>query len=258
MSTATKDKPVNENKKKDPEKYSKAWFMKKKKEIDLSTWTETELVLLRRRSTRYFKKKQVPEDLVRRILEAGRFAPTVGNGQYWRYSVVRDEQLLKEMDDDLYKLAGKMGLFLDYYTKPFIKPMVKFLQYLFPNQLHPVPHAVAGLVGRMNFIPLWGAPTLILLYTDKRCIGSPDLNLGILGQNMVIAAHSMGLGTCWIGLVKALKAFPKWKKLLDITYPYELKEAICVGYPVGEADGFAARDTHAADWYENGEKKVVY
>ncbi len=257
MATAAKKKPAGDKKKKEPEKYSKAWFLKKRKEIDTSTWTETELVLLRRRSTRYFKKKQVPENLVMRILEAGRFAPTVGNGQYWRYSVVRDEKLIKEMTDKLYDIGQKMKI-LDYWTKPFRKPLVKMLQFLFPNMLHPVPHAVVRLIGLMNFDPLWSAPTVILLYKDKRCIGSPELNLGILGQNMVIAAHSMGLGTCWIGLVKALNRFPKWKKLLDIEYPYELMEAVVVGYPVGEADGFCARDTHAIDWYEDGEVKTIY
>ena len=246
-----------ETSKKQPAVYSKAWYKQKRKDIDLSTWTETEQVLLRRRSTRAYQKKQVPANLIMRILEAGRFAPTVGNGQYWRYSVVRDEKLIKEMTEDLYAVGQKMRV-LDYWTKPYMKPMVKFLQFLFPNLLHPVPTAVVRLIGLMNFDPLWSAPTVILLYKDVRCIGSPDLNLGILGQNMVIAAHSMGLGTCWIGLVKALCHDPKWRKILDITYPYELSEAVIVGYPVGEPVGFCARDTHAIDWYEDGLVKTIY
>ncbi len=232
-------------------------YIKWKKSIDTSYWTETEQVILRRRSTRYFQKKQVPENLVKRILEAGRFAPTVGNGQYWRYSVVRDEKMLKEMTDYLYNIGMKLKI-LDYWKRPYMKPFVKLLQLIFPHDLHPIPHFVARLIGNLNFDPLWGAPTVILLYKDVRCIGSPDLNLGILGQNMVIAAHSLGLGTCWIGLVKALKMSSYWKKKLDIAYPYVLSEAILVGYPVGESDGFVARDTHAVDWYENGEKKVIY
>lgn len=241
-----------------PEKYSKQWFKEHKKNLDLSTWTETELVLLRRRSTRLFQKKQVPADLVMRICEAGRYAPTVGNGQYWRYSVVRDWDLLQEMTNHLYDVGIKMGPIIDYWKRPSMKPLVKFLQFLFPHDLHPIPHAVSRLIGLLNFDPLWGAPTVILLYKDVRCIGSPELNLGILGQNMITAAHSMGLGTCWVGLVKALNYYPKWKKLLDIQYPYVLSEAILVGYPVGEADGFIARDTHAIDWYEDGKVKTVY
>ena len=37
-----------------------------------STWTETEQVILKRRSVRLYKKEQVPEFMVNRILEAGR------------------------------------------------------------------------------------------------------------------------------------------------------------------------------------------
>jgi nitroreductase len=243
---------------KEPEKFSKDWFIKKKKEIDLSTWTETELVILRRRSTRIFKKKQVPADLVRRILEAGRFAPTAGNYMHWRFSVVRDPKMIKEMDDDAFNTTAKMGEYLNYWKRPYLKPIVKVLQYKYPNELHPIPHGVLKLMSEKSFKPFWDAPTLILLYKDVRGIGNPDLDLGICGQNMILAAHSMGLGTCWVGLVKALRFSPRWKKLLDIQYPYSLEQAICVGYPVGEADGFVERDTHAIDWFEDGEKKVVY
>ncbi len=245
-------------KKKDPPKYSKAWFMKQKKELDLSTWTETETVILRRRSTRIYQKKQVPENLVRRIVEAGRFAPTAGNYQHWRFSVVRDQKMLKEMADDAYKVTATMGNVLDYWKRPYIKPLVKVLQFKFPNELHPIPHGVLKLITELSFKPFWDAPTLILLYKDVRGIGNPDLDLGIAGQNMVIAAHSMGLGTCWVGLVKALRLYPKWKKVFGMEYPFELDQALCIGYPVGEADGFVSRDTHAIDWFDDDGKKVVY
>jgi len=241
-----------------PARYSKAYFMKQKKEIDLSTWTETEIVILRRRSTRVFQGKQVPENLVRRILEAGRFAPTAGNYQHWRFSVVRDPKMLKEMAEDATRMAARMGDLLDYWKRPYVKPLVKFLQLRFPNELHPIPHGVLKLIAELNFKPFWDAPTVILLFKDVRGIGSPDLDLGIAGQNMVIAAHSMGLGTCWVGLVKALRLYPKWRRVLDIRYPYSLEEAICVGYPVGEADGFVERDTHAIDWFDERGQRVVY
>jgi nitroreductase len=254
--TATR-KPARKTPK-EPEKYSKAWFMKKKKEIDLSTWTETELVILRRRSNRIYQKKQVPEHLIRRILEAGRFAPTAGNYMHWRFSVVRDPKVLADMDKDAKRMLAFTGAVLDYYKHPSRKLFVKALQLKYPNQLHPIPHGVLKLVSEMSFEPFWHAPTVILLFKDVRGIGVPDLDLGICGQNMVIAAHSMGLGTCWVGLAGALGKLPKWKKFFDIQYPYELVQGICVGYPVGEADGFTERDTHAIDWFENGEKKVVY
>ena len=53
-------------------------------------FTETEKVILSRRSVRWYKKEQVPEFMVKRILEAGRFAPSAGNCQPWKFVVVRE------------------------------------------------------------------------------------------------------------------------------------------------------------------------
>ncbi len=254
---AVKTAPAKK-KKKEPEKYTKKWFMQQKRQLDLSTWTETELVILRRRSNRLYQKKQVPEHLVRRILEAGRFAPSAGNNMHWRFTVVRDQKMLAEMENDATKLLGTMGGMFDYWKRPYLKPMVKYMQMRYPNEMHPIPHGVVKLINEVSFKAFWGAPTLILLFKDVRGIGNPDLDLGIMGQNMIIAAHSMGLGTCWIGLAKALRLYPKWRKLFDIQHPYSLEQGICVGYPVGEADGFVERDTHAIDWFDDDGKKVVY
>jgi ferredoxin len=51
--------------------------------------TETERVIYRRRSHRLYKKKQVDPGLVERIIEAGRFAPSAGNNQPWKFIVIR-------------------------------------------------------------------------------------------------------------------------------------------------------------------------
>ena len=55
-------------------------------------FTETEKVILSRRSVRLYKKEQVPEFMVKRILEAGRFAPSAGNCQPWKFIVLRDQK----------------------------------------------------------------------------------------------------------------------------------------------------------------------
>ena len=58
--------------------------------------TETERVIFKRRSVRLFKKKQVPRELVERIIEAGRFAPSAGNNQPWKFTVIQDAALLED------------------------------------------------------------------------------------------------------------------------------------------------------------------
>jgi len=54
-------------------------------------------IILKRRSIRHYKPDPVPEDLLNKILEAGRLAPTAGNQQPWHFIVVTDMKLKQEL-----------------------------------------------------------------------------------------------------------------------------------------------------------------
>jgi len=224
-------------------------------------FTETEKVILRRRSVRLYSKEQVPEFMVKRILEAGRFAPSAGNCQPWKFVVVRDEKLISEMTETVVDTAKLFRALVDYRRPGFgwLKPMAKFSVLLRKHDLSPVPFGAVALVADRK-LGLWhDAPTVILIFKDTRGVGSPDLDCGIAGQNMVLAAHSMGLGTCWVTFAKlAFEYTPKWYKYFGISYPFKFMTSLAIGWPVGEPDGMVARDTHAVDWFENGIKQTIY
>jgi nitroreductase len=123
------------------------------------------------------------------------------------------------------------------------------------------PTGLAGLAqlgtGEMG---LWhGAPTVILLLVDTRGAGHPHIDVGIAGQNMVLAAHSMGLGTCWVSFAMFLERSKKYREAFGIRYPMRLASSLALGFPVGQPDGFVARETHETSWFEaGGERRVVY
>jgi len=226
-----------------------------------SQWTETERVILSRRSVRLYKKEQVPEFMVKRILEAGRFAPSAGNCQPWKFIVLRDPELIDGITETVIEICGKFRSILDYrrpgttWRRPFTKSFIRIKH----NDLHPVPFGAVSMIADRR-LGLWhGAPTVILIFQDVRGVSSPALDCGIAGQNMVIAAHSMGLGTCWVGFTKlAFQYTTKWKKRLGIEYPYTFASSLSVGWPRGQPDGMIQRQTHAIDWYEHGAKTTVY
>ena len=225
--------------------------------VSLDDWTNTEKVILARRSVRAYKKKQIPEPLVRRILECGRFAPSAGNFQPWRFVVVRYANMIAEMEADIAKAWSIVSKVIDIENHPRRKPQTRLLQLLRPNTFHPIPMAMSAAMSTGEFNALFEAPTIILLFKDKRGISNPDLDLGICGQNMIIAAHSMGLGTCWLGVVTALQYFPKWKKLFNIRHPWILEVGICLGYPFGEPNGFVHREIQYIDWFDDDGHRVV-
>jgi len=223
--------------------------------------TETENVILKRRSVRYFQKKQVPAYLIKRIIEVGRFAPSAGNCQPWKFIVLRDPEIIAGITQTVIKKCQALSKLLDYrYRKSFLqKNIVNLLIRFMPNDLHPVPFGAATLIAQGKLKLFHDAPTVILIFKDVRGIGDPSLDCGIAGQNMVIAAHSMGLGTCWVGFAKlAFTGKSEWKKKLNIGYPYEFSSSLVIGYPVGRPDKMVPRVTTAVDWYEDGAKKTFY
>ena len=53
-------------------------------------------VVVRRRSVRRFKKEAIPKESLGRVLEAGRWAPSAGNCQPWRFLVVSDSEIKED------------------------------------------------------------------------------------------------------------------------------------------------------------------
>lgn len=221
-------------------------------------WNAVENVIMERRSIRSFKKEPLPDSMIKRILESGRFAPSAGNAQPWRFIVVKSPEMLAEMEKDAIKLV-KLFMFLLDYTRGnrlrrlIVKPVAKLLYIrLLPNVLHPVPFGLMSMIAQGETGVFHNAPTLVLLVEDKRGVSNPATDIGICGQNMVLAAHSLGAGSCWIGLVKLLMYYPKWRKRFGIKYPYCLNDCIALGWQKVRADGKVPREAQIIEWFDKG------
>ncbi len=229
----------------DDKKYKNMTFPFKKKKSELvdieKELNVVEKLILKRRSVRIFKERDVPKELIDRIIEAGRFAPTAGNGQPFKFLVVQDKNLNKEIDKKCAQVLYKVKNL--YLTKSKIKKaLVYLLSYLSPNKWDQRPIAAMEKMEQIGGIITYGAPVVIHILKDVRGISTPDIDIGIAGQNMVLAAHSLGLGTCFIGFIaSAIPYLPSVKKMLGIKYPYKLALSICLGYPAVKYDRFIAR-----------------
>ncbi|MDO8472488.1 MAG: nitroreductase family protein [Dehalococcoidia bacterium] len=128
-----------------------------------------------RRSVRRFTPEDVSDDKVSRILEAARWAPSWANTQCCRFVVVRDPSI-KEA------LAGTLTP-----TNPAIET----------TRTAPVLIAVCAELKRSGYKK--GQVT-----TEKGDWFMFDAGLAV--ENMVLAAHSLGLGTVIVALLDARKA----------------------------------------------------
>jgi nitroreductase len=180
-------------------------------------------VISSRKSIRRFRTDPVPEDMITKILEAARWAPTGENYQPWRFIVVRNQEARNRIAD-LAKVGSGSRMTAWY--------CLGHMQERFEKIEDPVKRAevlrfmYSGEVSAFARV----APLVIAVLGSLR-IGSVDVpyDLSAAIENMLLEAHSLGLGACWVhGPVASSRDAVKFKKILNI--PTEMSEYKVIAY----------------------------
>jgi len=220
--------------------------------------TETEKVIYTRRSTRVFKPDPVPRELIERVIEAGRFAPTAGNCIGVKFMVMTDRKLLDELSEAVDRIIDKMSRI--YRTKSFFGLLLKrLLCLILPHVTDCRPMAaLAGMLhpqfGDKPMDVFFNAPVAIMVIPHALHISDPELDMGLICQNIVLAAHSLGLGTCYVGMAAVAlgrdkKTREKFKKKLGLAWPYDKPSVhILLGYPAVRIDAAVPREFPKVEW----------
>jgi nitroreductase/NAD-dependent dihydropyrimidine dehydrogenase PreA subunit len=216
-------------------------------------WNPIERAIFERRSVRNFQDKPVPESLIRRVLEAGRFAPSAGNCQPAKFVVITDKKMIKEIEEGIIGAAGE--LLTTYLDEEKVKNV------LVPEyEANPMPglYDLRFMLGGVSAIvqrtlPVFlNAPVVILIACDKRAIMGPDLAAGICGQNMNIVANSLGIRACWLGFALLIEKIPSLKEKLGVKPPFTIISAMVLGYPRFKQDGIVPREYRPVTWFREG------
>lgn len=213
-------------------------------------WNEIERLVLTRRSVRHFKEKKIPESILERVLEAGRFAPSAGNCQPWRFIVITDRSLLKEIetvalgifqylwgaysnDDAVKSMTGMLG---PNFTRPgLVDPRIQYV-------------GARSVVENKDIMGIsFDAPAVILILGDYRSISSPEINVGICGQNMNLVANTLGIKALWSGMFAA--GANTLSKKLGIEKPYSVVSSLILGYPEFKQEGMVPREYREVVWF---------
>ena len=220
--------------------------------------TETERVSFKRRSVRLFRKEQVPREMVERVIEAGRFAPSAGNCQPWAFVAIQDKEMIDELcvkTERMLDLVVGLGFPSrreDFARRPLHqRALAALLSLRMPGNVDQRGAVGAKAVYEHPEHGLFlGASTVILVLKDRRGIGQVDLDVALCVENMVLAAHSLGLGTCIIGLMNIpLRFYPRFvKRKLGIAPPFEFFTAVALGYPKGTCDAAVKREPARIKW----------
>lgn len=212
-----------------------------------------ETAVFERRSVRNFEDKPVPESYIRRVLEAGRFAPSAGNCQPWKFIVVTDKALIKEMDEGI---MGTINMVYNMYNNDDqVKSLAPFVEPPGPGPGMFDPRLAVGGMGaiaKKYGPPTLNAPCIIMILADERAIGGMQTNVGICGQNMNLVANSLGIKACWVGFVAVIENLPALKDKLGIKPPWHIISSLVLGYPRFAQEGVVPREYRPVTWFREG------
>lgn len=177
--------------------------------------------MMERRSIRKYKPDPVSDDMLQELLEAARLAPSGTNHQPWRFIVVKNQDMKEKIQAAAFnqKFLSEASILLvccaDLST--YANNTKKRLQELID----------AGVFG----------PEAFASYPDidkpkdpsalKAFIPHAMLNVGLAMEHIALRAVSLGLGTCWVQLMKAKQI----AQILELPDHLVITGLMPVGFP---------------------------
>jgi len=182
---------------------------------------ELEEAMRGRRSVRAYTDEPVPMELVRKALEAGTWAPSAKNGQQWRFTVLTGEskrKLIEAMREGLDATAkrigrGAMGSSFSSCAIMEEAPVVVMVW----NAGSHAKSAAGRITNRFRG----------LIGVEDRALWAEIEGVSAAVQNMLLEAHSLGLGSLWI--CDVFYAYSPLRKHLG--KGWQLVAAITLGWP---------------------------
>jgi nitroreductase len=179
--------------------------------------------ILERRSIRQYKPDSVSREDIETVLRAALFAPSGAGIEPWHFTVITDKSVIEDFDARTREAMADSGI-------DRIEAMGKATRY------------------RVFF----DAPVVILICGEK-ILRKPGRHLSVLAdcsaaiQNIQLAAVSIGLGTCWIGLVRYL-----FEREPAFMAPdgYEPLFALTLGHPAAAPASREERRPGTVAWLE--------
>jgi len=174
---------------------------------------DTWLAIASRRETREYADRPVPDEIVHTILDAGRLAGSASNRQPWRFVVVENREFKRKLLQT---------------ALPIWKRFFESIKGADPDNYDKVMKLYNALEEPKDII-YYSAPTILFV------IGPADdpnpINCALACENIMLAACSLGLGSCYTGFGSLVKSNPEVAQTLELKDNERIYGPILLGYP---------------------------
>ncbi len=164
---------------------------------------ETLKSIVNRRSIRHFKQQQLSDEELNIIIRAGIYAPSAYNKQEWHFTVVQNKDIFNDLNVTAKEVASCSN-----------------------------DSKLVELANKKEFDIFYNAPTVVIVSGKKNGL-TPIIDCSLATQNMMLAAHSLNIASCWNGIITLLFdsiLADDFCKMLEIPKGYKPHHAVSLGY----------------------------
>lgn len=178
--------------------------------------------IITRRSIRNYRREQISAEDLNAILMSGSYAPNGMGTQSWKFTAIQNPETIRKVNESLRQTLLSIPVVAE--THPYIVSLIE-----------------KAKEESANF--LYNAPTFVIVsHLKDNGNAMPDSALAI--GNMMLAAHSLGIGSCWLNQLPGLTHMPIIRELLtelDIPENHIVYGSVVFGYQKDEPKPAAPR-----------------
>ena len=167
----------------------------------------------KRGSVRLFEPKPISKDIIKAIIEAGNAAPFVSEKRFqpWRFVVIEDPKFKQKLVDT---------------TFPIWKKNMNSMKENLP-ELYEMGMKLTEALDDPKDPVYYSAPVIIFVIGPNR----NNICCSLACENMMIAATSLGLGSCYVGFGAMVKGNADVVQALELADDERIHGPILIGYP---------------------------
>ena len=168
--------------------------------------------IMTRRSTRKYLDKEVNQELLEKIIETGRYAPSGGNNQSNHFIVIQNKQIIDHLVKMVENAFSEMEITENMYGS-------------LKNSIN--------LSKKGGYAFCYNAPVLIVI-ANKKDYGNNLADCAIALENMMLEANELDLGSCYINQLRWLNEdedIISYLQSLGMKDDERVYGSLIVGYP---------------------------
>jgi nitroreductase len=177
-----------------------------------------------RRSIRKFRQDPLPREVLRRIIEAASWAPSASNRQDWEFRVVTSSSVKEKMQGIV---RSRWESVLSKSSSEVIKEELQKYVSMFDWFSHAPALIIISAKRPESFL-------YHILGDAASDVAGTDVSAAMAAQNLMLAAHASGIGSCCV--TGPLAAQEELKELLEIGKGRKIVCLIALGYPAEQPE----------------------